>query len=224
MLNPFLAATRFHDWETGFYYYGYRYYDPSAGRWLCRDPIGERGGRNLYCFVHNNPINLFDYLGWKCAEAKGRHGMSRIVFDPPPPNGGWKIGSVNFTMNDEDDTYDGIGMMSGTKTTWTAKVAVLCRCDNGCYQTRHGTRVFNAKVAYEFFAQQPGAGPVDIPTPTALIELIGEAAAAILDESMEVPVSLSTYDLNNLTAKIKATKPSRPTDGKWKGDKSPCED
>ncbi|MDA0768571.1 MAG: hypothetical protein O3A92_17300 [Verrucomicrobia bacterium] len=26
------------------YYYGYRYYDPVTGRWVSRDPIGERGG------------------------------------------------------------------------------------------------------------------------------------------------------------------------------------
>ena len=27
---------------------GQRFYNPSSGRWLSRDPIGERGGRNLY--------------------------------------------------------------------------------------------------------------------------------------------------------------------------------
>ena len=39
----------------------------SAGRvlgdWLSRDPIGERGGRDLYGFVYNNPIGLIDTLG-----------------------------------------------------------------------------------------------------------------------------------------------------------------
>ncbi|MEP2775846.1 MAG: RHS repeat-associated core domain-containing protein [Luteolibacter sp.] len=44
-------------------YYGYRYYDPKTGRWLNRDPIGERGGINLYSFVHNSPINRYDRLG-----------------------------------------------------------------------------------------------------------------------------------------------------------------
>lgn len=31
--------------------------------WLSRDPIGERGGRNLYGFVANTPINAIDMLG-----------------------------------------------------------------------------------------------------------------------------------------------------------------
>ncbi len=43
--------------------YGYRYYDSTDGRWLSRDPIGERGGLNLYGFVNNDPVNSWDYLG-----------------------------------------------------------------------------------------------------------------------------------------------------------------
>ncbi|MDB2673807.1 RHS repeat-associated core domain-containing protein [Akkermansiaceae bacterium] len=43
--------------------YGYRYYDPVAGRWPSRDPIGERGGINLYGMVENNAVNGVDVLG-----------------------------------------------------------------------------------------------------------------------------------------------------------------
>ena len=46
-------------------YYNYRYYSTALGRWLSRDPIGERGGWNLYGMVSNNPVNLWDYLGQK---------------------------------------------------------------------------------------------------------------------------------------------------------------
>ncbi|QTN31241.1 RHS repeat-associated core domain-containing protein [Akkermansiaceae bacterium] len=51
------------DAETGLYYYGYRYYDPVTGRWPSRDPIGERGGLNLYGFVENDGVNYLDRLG-----------------------------------------------------------------------------------------------------------------------------------------------------------------
>jgi RHS repeat-associated protein len=40
------------------YYYGYRYYEPTAGKWLSRDPIAERGGLNLYAF--KDPVNTVD--------------------------------------------------------------------------------------------------------------------------------------------------------------------
>jgi len=45
------------------YYYGYRWYWPNLQRWLNRDPIGERGGMNLYTFVGNTPINGVDLFG-----------------------------------------------------------------------------------------------------------------------------------------------------------------
>jgi RHS repeat-associated protein len=53
------------DWHnpSGFYYFGYRFYDPATQRWLNRDPIGEAGGVNLYGYVGNNPIDLIDPFG-----------------------------------------------------------------------------------------------------------------------------------------------------------------
>jgi RHS repeat-associated protein len=45
------------------YYYGYRYYDPTTGRWPSRDPIEEAGGLNLYGFVWNDGVNQWDVLG-----------------------------------------------------------------------------------------------------------------------------------------------------------------
>jgi RHS repeat-associated protein len=44
-------------------YYGYRYYSASTGRWISRDPIGDRGGVALYGFAHNNPISVVDFFG-----------------------------------------------------------------------------------------------------------------------------------------------------------------
>ena len=40
-------------------------YRTASGRakWPNRDPLGEMGGRNLYTFVHNNPITFWDKLG-----------------------------------------------------------------------------------------------------------------------------------------------------------------
>ena len=56
-------STKYLDPETGFYYYGYRYYDPELGRWLTRDPIEEQGGLNLYGFCGNDAVNRADRLG-----------------------------------------------------------------------------------------------------------------------------------------------------------------
>jgi RHS repeat-associated protein len=45
------------------YYYRARYYDPVLKRFVSEDPIGLRGGRNLYAYVEANPINSSDPLG-----------------------------------------------------------------------------------------------------------------------------------------------------------------
>jgi insecticidal toxin complex protein TccC len=48
---------------TGLYYYGYRYYQPWAGRWLSADPAGTVDGLNLFRMVRNNPGTLRDDNG-----------------------------------------------------------------------------------------------------------------------------------------------------------------
>ena len=62
-VNPFRFSTKYQDDETDQLYYGYRFYNPSTGRWLNRDPIEENGGKNLLAFVRNEAVSDFDALG-----------------------------------------------------------------------------------------------------------------------------------------------------------------
>ncbi|HJP82670.1 MAG TPA: RHS repeat-associated core domain-containing protein, partial [Fimbriimonadaceae bacterium] len=47
--------------ETGLQLLGHRYYDPSTGRFLTRDPVQD--GRNWYGYCDNNPIKSVDPEG-----------------------------------------------------------------------------------------------------------------------------------------------------------------
>ncbi|MBX3387651.1 MAG: RHS repeat-associated core domain-containing protein [Phycisphaeraceae bacterium] len=60
---PFRWSTKFTDAETGLVYYGYRYYHPSLGRWISRDPIGERDGPNVFQITRGNPAMHVDPFG-----------------------------------------------------------------------------------------------------------------------------------------------------------------
>jgi RHS repeat-associated protein len=79
--NPFRFSTKYQDDESDLIYYGYRYYHPSLGRWLAKDPLNEDGGINLYASVMNNPINSFDYLGLaiECCNADEYFGQLGLV-------------------------------------------------------------------------------------------------------------------------------------------------
>ena len=61
--NPLRFSTKYWDDETGFGYWGIRYFD--GVRWISRDPIGEEGGWNLYAYVGGCPISFTDALGEK---------------------------------------------------------------------------------------------------------------------------------------------------------------
>ena len=65
------AGMFFHE-PSGLYLTLHRLYDPEAARWLSRDPIGERGGSNLYAYVEGNPVQRIDPLGLDWVEYTGR--------------------------------------------------------------------------------------------------------------------------------------------------------
>ena len=92
-VNPFRFSTKYWDDETGLGYWGYRYYSPTLGRWISRDPIEETGAalvhrvaaktlsvspdpvgveRHVYVYVKNAPTMYVDPCGLKkCAPATG---------------------------------------------------------------------------------------------------------------------------------------------------------
>ena len=59
---------------TGLVYYRARYYDPTTGRFISRDPAGMPDGVNRYAYVGNSPINATDPMGLYAASSSGSFG------------------------------------------------------------------------------------------------------------------------------------------------------
>ena len=51
------------DAEVGLHYNYFRDYDPSTGRYIQPDPIGLRGGINLFAYANGNPVRFTDPNG-----------------------------------------------------------------------------------------------------------------------------------------------------------------
>jgi RHS repeat-associated protein len=91
--NPWRFSTKYTDQESGWLYYGHRYYAPKLGRWVSRDVIDEasrhgrrKGSANRYALAA--PLNRIDVLGAWEGSFPIDHGDSVIINDPDNPGHG----------------------------------------------------------------------------------------------------------------------------------------
>lgn len=61
--NTRLFTWREYDRESSLYFNRARYYDPSIGRFISRDPIWQNDQVDLYTYVANSPVNYVDRMG-----------------------------------------------------------------------------------------------------------------------------------------------------------------
>lgn len=83
--NPWRFSSKRVDAETGFVYFGRRYYDPSTSRWVTPDPLGFEAGPNLYAYVMNNPlthIDLYGLIGMPASERPGPGFFHNLQYHP----------------------------------------------------------------------------------------------------------------------------------------------
>ena len=98
-----------------------RPYDPNMARWLARDPVGERGGENLYCFVGNTPTSQVDSYGRNAYVVNGGGYSGHTSFVVDDPSGGVVAyhfyaehhrGDAPWYMQDIGLFYDGVNIWS----------------------------------------------------------------------------------------------------------------
>ncbi len=88
--TDFTYAGMFHNADSGLDLTLYRAYDPIAGRWLSRDPLGEASNPvgNLYPYVEGNPVGEVDPNGL-------------AIGDMPPAPPGWDPDTWSRVLYDD---------------------------------------------------------------------------------------------------------------------------
>jgi RHS repeat-associated protein len=85
------------DPESGLVYMQARYYDPAVGRFLSRDPAGQKAGFNDYAYVSDNPINKIDPTGmFQCNNKASCDAGMRLRSDFQKAQQNYKNGSPAY--------------------------------------------------------------------------------------------------------------------------------
>ncbi|WP_259280006.1 DUF4329 domain-containing protein [Escherichia coli] len=138
-----------YDEESGLYYNRHRYYDPLQGRYITQDPIGLKGGWNLYGY-QLNPISDIDPLGlsmWEDAKSgactNGLCGTLSAMIGPD------KFDSIDSTA------YDALNKINSQSICEDKEFAGLICKDNSCRYFSTAPNRGERKGSYPFNSPCP---------------------------------------------------------------------
>jgi RHS repeat-associated protein len=158
--NPFMFSTKYTDSETGFCYYGYRYYDALMGRWLNQDPISFTD--DLYGFVSNFPVLNYDFLGLQISSSQPI--MPTL---PPGKAAACKAKCSTHPSSTRDQCYEEcIRNFSGTATNAILPVV------NATYPIKCG----KLKISYQIDASTKANAPTGTKTKNNLLGVVLNAS------------------------------------------------
>jgi RHS repeat-associated protein len=164
-------------------YYGYRFYTPSLGRWINRDPIEEKGGVNLYGFVGNAGVGKWDILGKKPSPfdfVVSKVEWSFVTNQTGPANGGsggtgmtlqFRIGvKYCYCLKDEKD-YE---------LKWKSTVTVLDKNGKDVLEPKKRLEVKGDKLVVECDVVKNFA-PITTPTTLTQTNSVVSASVGVAD-------------------------------------------
>ncbi len=195
-IEKYMFTEKERDKETGYDYFGARYYDPAIGRWLSVDPAllkwstsrimqHQLFGLSPYAYVRNNPINRFDpdgYVDW--------------------PKVGW--GALTFGSGVVEAVAGGV-IAGGSSVTIVGGVV-------GVAFMTHGFAVAGFGIA----EMTKGFQDIQTETPSGPLEAIGEATGGETGKSVgkAADATINAASGGNPLKNFKNAKNALPTSAK----------
>ncbi|WP_413647868.1 RHS repeat domain-containing protein [Pantoea sp. B65] len=167
---------------SGLYYYGYRYYQCWAGRWLSADPAGTIDGLNLYQMVNNNPIRNRDpdgLCGDELPAASGSHSRShsrRDILLKKANDYSSEILAENLTQISQNQPAEGVMVDTALISARDTLVDAIFMAKNDPATT---------KMILEPYMGELGASEADVARYASIIKIWTETHNVI--ENMLVP-------------------------------------
>ena len=128
--SPFAFHGQWFDADAGLLFLRARFYDPSAGAFLQRDPDGMIASANAYAGFSNNPVGLRDPLGRSPRQFKSIRLLEEGVFEGLSGASSWsRIGkadtALQHTVRDARNAAQSISDLSETARVLDRDVALL---------------------------------------------------------------------------------------------------
>lgn len=95
------------DQETGYYYYGARYYDPGTMLWFGTDPLAHKYPMNSpYVYCNGNPVLKIDSDGMEPTPAEAVRIAAHVYGDKSDDIliGGWEVSQKKYNLKYNDKT------------------------------------------------------------------------------------------------------------------------
>jgi RHS repeat-associated protein len=158
---------------SGLTYMQARYYDPAIGRFLEADPIGYKGGLNLYAYVANSPANASDPDG---TEIVVRNASDRAYV--AAQINARAAGHFSFDKNGHLHGDSGVNSSGGKSTYYQGKLEAAIRSPSTISIQKTDTFVSNAGTSTDVNAS--GGGVTQPNGPGAQVAISGESYSGLV--------------------------------------------
>jgi RHS repeat-associated protein len=158
--TPYQFSAKEKDDETGFNYFGARYYNSDISVWLSVDPMSDWfSSISGYAYCYNDPINHIDRFGlWGKRQAKKEH---RQAVDKYGKN---RVGRVHYNIREQeygfkiyDSKYekkmDGkrTGRLIGGTEIWDKGTRLYSNEEMGNYRDTHKSKLHGNAAGSDFY-------------------------------------------------------------------------